>query len=263
MLVAIGYNQGSGEAAMPMHDWTRVDDGTYHDFHTGWIAELRKVLNRGTLPKGYYALAEQQAGDDGPDVLTLRRPRPPEAGRESEEAGGIAVGTDPPRVELIDSSDFKAYTSRRRSIVIRHRSGNRVVAMIEIVSPGNEQTRQQLGRFVRKAIEVVSVGVHLLVVDLFPPGKRDPNGIHGAIWNELSGETYEQPVARPLTLASYAAGPTNTAYVQTFAVGQLMVQMPLFLTPERYVHVDLETACLGAWEGTPEEVREQLAGPSA
>ena len=65
---------------MPMHDWTRVDDGTYHDFHTGWIAELRKVLNRGTLPKGYYALAEQQAGDYGPDVLTLRRPRAGETG---------------------------------------------------------------------------------------------------------------------------------------------------------------------------------------
>jgi Protein of unknown function (DUF4058) len=248
---------------MPMNDWTRVDDGTYHDFHTGWIAELRKVLNRGTLPKGYYALAEQQAGDYGPDVLTLRRPRAAEPGRDGEEAGGIAVATDPPRVEFTATSDLKAYTGRRRTLVIRHKSGNQVVAMIEIVSPGNKKTRQQLGRFVRKAVKVVSAGVHLLVVDPFPPGKWDRQGIHGAIWAELSGEDYQQPGGRPLTLASYAAGPTNTAYVQTFAVGQPLVEMPLFLTDERYVKVDLETAYQGAWDGTPDEVREQLSGPTA
>ena len=248
---------------MPMHDWSRVDDGTYHDFHTGWIAELRKVLNRGALPKGYYALAEQQAGHFGPDVLTLRRPREAGGHPDGDETGGIAVATDPPRVELTTTSDLKFYAARRRTLVIRHKSGKQVVAMIEIVSPGNKKTRQQLSRFVRKAARVVSAGVHLLVVDPLPPGKPDPEGIHGAIWAELSGEKYAQPIGRPLTLASYAAGPTNTAYVQSFAVGQLLVEMPLFLTSERYVKVDLETAYQGAWDGTPDEVRDQLVGRPA
>jgi hypothetical protein len=245
---------------MPMHDWTRVDDGTYHDFHTAWIAELRKVLNRGTLPKGYYALAEQQAGDVGPDVLTLRRPRRPDADGDPEDPGGIPVATDPPRVEYTATSDLKAYAARRRTIVIRHRSGDRVVAMIEIVSPGNKRTRYQLGRFVRKAAKVISAGVHLLVVDPLPPGKRDPQGIHGAIWSELESDGYRQPADKPLTLASYAAGPTTTAHVQPFAVGQALKDMPLFLTTERYVRVGLETAYQGAWEGTPDEVREVLTG---
>src|SRR4051794_41583547 len=111
------------EGPMPMNDWTRVDDGTYHDFHTGWIAELRKVLNRGTLPKGYYALGEQQAGGYGPDVLTLRRPESGDPDRE--DAGGIGVAADPPRVELTTTSELKAHTDRRRTLVIRHRSGNR------------------------------------------------------------------------------------------------------------------------------------------
>ncbi|MBO0700233.1 MAG: DUF4058 family protein, partial [Zavarzinella sp.] len=206
---------------MPMHDWTRVDDGTYHDFHTAWIAELRKVLNRGTLPKGYYALAEQQAGDVGPDVLTLRRPPRAELDRDLDESGGIAVASDPPRVEYTATSDLKAYAARRRTIVIRHRSGDRVVAMIEIVSPGNKRTRYQIGRFVRKAAKVILAGVHLLVVDPFPPGKRDPQGIHGAIWSELDGSDYRQPADKPLTLVSYAAGPTTTAHIQPFRVGQV------------------------------------------
>jgi hypothetical protein len=45
---------------MPIHDWTRVSDGTFHDFHIAWIAEIRNVLNGGLLPPGYYyAQAEQ------------------------------------------------------------------------------------------------------------------------------------------------------------------------------------------------------------
>lgn len=244
---------------MPMHDWTRVDDGTFHDFHTAWIGELRKVLNRGGLPKGYYALAEQQAGEVGPDVLTIHRPRQQELDVEPQDPGGIAVAVQPPVVDLTATSDLQAYIARRRTIVIRHRSGNRIVAMIEIVSAGNKRTRNQLRKFVRKAAKIVAAGVHLLVVDPFPPGKRDPQGIHGAIWSELEDENYRQPAGKPLTLVSYSAGPTNTAYIQPFAVGEPLRDMPLFLTAENYVPVPLEVAYQGAWDGTPDEVREQLA----
>lgn len=30
---------------MPVHDWTRVEAGIFHDFHTAWIPELRRALN--------------------------------------------------------------------------------------------------------------------------------------------------------------------------------------------------------------------------
>jgi len=44
---------------MPIHDWTKVPAGIFHDFHAAWIIELRNALNDGFLPSGYYALAEQ------------------------------------------------------------------------------------------------------------------------------------------------------------------------------------------------------------
>jgi hypothetical protein len=47
---------------MPIHDWTRVPDGIFYDFHHGWIEELKRYLNHGHLPDGYYALAEQLTG---------------------------------------------------------------------------------------------------------------------------------------------------------------------------------------------------------
>ena len=62
---------------MPIHDWTRVTAGTWHDFHLAWIAEIRNALNGGRLPPSYYAQAEQIAGPMGPDVLTLQTPDPP------------------------------------------------------------------------------------------------------------------------------------------------------------------------------------------
>jgi hypothetical protein len=57
---------------MPIHDWSRVEAGIFHDFHLGWIAEIKRVLNAGLLPSDYFALAEQKSGPFGPDVLTLR-----------------------------------------------------------------------------------------------------------------------------------------------------------------------------------------------
>ncbi len=67
---------------MPVHDWTRVDAGIWHDFHNVWIAELRNALNSGVLPPGYYALSEQHAGKYIADVLTLHGepplPEPPQ-----------------------------------------------------------------------------------------------------------------------------------------------------------------------------------------
>src|SRR5262245_65409977 len=49
------------ELIMPVHDWSRIDAGIFHDFHHAWIEEIKRALNAGLLPVDYYALAEQQA----------------------------------------------------------------------------------------------------------------------------------------------------------------------------------------------------------
>ena len=78
---------------MPVHDWTRVNAGTFHAFHTRWISEIMGALNAGRLPKGYYALAEQVATRMQTDVLTLRAP-PRDTPRPSTN-GGVAVAEAP------------------------------------------------------------------------------------------------------------------------------------------------------------------------
>ena len=58
---------------MPIHDWTRVDAGIFHDFHHTWITEIKRVLNSGLLPPDYYALAEQIAGGADIDAVAAFR----------------------------------------------------------------------------------------------------------------------------------------------------------------------------------------------
>src|SRR5271163_3297823 len=113
---------------MPIHDWTRVDAGIFHDFHHSWIEEIKRALNRG----------------------------------------------------------------------------------------------------------------HLLIVDLFAPGPRDPSGIHRAIWGEGREGDFALPDDKPLTCVSYVAFPCIEVFLEPVAVGDSLPEMPLFLTPEIYVPLPLD-----------------------
>lgn len=251
---------------MPAHDWTRTNAGTFHAFHLAWIAEIQRALNRGLLPRGYYALAEQVAGEFVPDVLTLQERN--DFARETERffsnGGGtttLAVTDAPPRVSVVASlRETAAFRTRQRNIAIRHTTDDRIVAVIEIVSPGNKEREAALQAFLKKAAALLEDGCHLLVLDLLPPGPLDPRGIHGELWEWLGGEAFQPPPGRPLTLAAYTAGPRPKCYVEPFAVGDALMEMPLFLDAEHYVNVPLEETYNAAWEGVPERWRTVIEG---
>lgn len=237
---------------MPVHDWTRVNAGIFHDFHHAWIEELKRALNRGLLPRSYYALAEQYAGGFGPDVLTLQH-LAPDAADDDEGPGGAGrlALAPPPQVRFTATTEMAHYVARQNSVVIRHATGDRVVALVEVVSPGNKSSRHSLQSFVEKAASALFEGYHLLILDLNPPGPRDRQGIHGAIWEEIEDDSYRAPADKPLTLAAYASGLVKRAFVEAIAVGDRLPDMPLFLTPEACVHVPLEATYQAAWSGVP------------
>jgi hypothetical protein len=235
---------------MPVHDWTRVNAGIFHDFHLGWLAELRKILNGGLLPPNYYALAEQLAGGLGPDVITLQQPAN-DLLPSTEPQGGIALATIPPQVQFRARAETDLYAARAKTLTIRHASNHRVVAMIEIVSPGNKNNRHGFRTCLEKSVEVLRAGVHLLIVDLFPPGPRDPQGLHKAIWDQITDNDFCLPADKPLSLAAYTGGPFPEYFVEPTGVGMVLKEMPLFLTPEHYQLVPLEATYLAAWGAVP------------
>lgn len=243
---------------MPVHDWTRVSDGTFHDFHYSWVLEIKRALKRGLLPKGYYVMAEQLGGDlCAPDVITLQESRQqPES--ESPLSGTATLTESPPVVHSRTTIARDAYARVQRTLVIRHTSDDRIVAMIEVLSPGNKSSRHAMRSFLDKAVAALDSGVHLLLVDVHPPGPRDPHGIHGAVLNEIGPEEYELGGERPLTVVAYIGGVVVEAFAAHFAVGEPLPPMPLFLTRENYVHVPLEAAYMAAWEDVPPQYQDVL-----
>lgn len=242
---------------MPMHDWTRVPAGTYHDFYCSWLTELKNHLNRGLLPSDHYAQVEQVAEGMIADILTLRSSDPEDEPAVAGE-GALAVALAPPRVRFTDSLEVDLYAARARQIAIRHSSDDRIVALIELLSPGNKSSDFAFRSFVSKALEALRRGCHLLLIDPFPPGPRDPRGIHGAIWEELGG-AYNPPPDKPLTLVAYDAGLLKTAYVEPIAVGDRLSEMPLLLTSQRYVPVPLEESYTTTFTGVPRRWQRVLA----
>ena len=154
--------------------------------------------------------------------------------------------------------ESRRYAAKAKAVVIRHVSRHQVVAMVEIVSPGNKNNQNGLNAFVRKAQDALAAGIHLLLVDLFPPSPRDPHGIHGAVWGEDCGADYSLPENKPLTCVAYVGGAGSEAFIEPVGVGDALPDMPLFLTPEVYVSVPLEAMYQSAWGAMPAFWRDVL-----
>jgi hypothetical protein len=249
---------------MPAHDWTRVEAGIFHHFHHAWIEQITRSFNQGILPPDYYALAEQQAAGFGPDVLSLQSigtddeetEKPVSA--ETDSQGGLLLLA--PKVRLTEEADLDYYRRKQNAVVVRHVSGDRMVAVVEVVSPGNKGSRHAIRSFLEKAAALLERGIHLLVLDLLPPGPRDPGGIHAAIWDEITGQESTPIDGKPLTLASYESDMVIRAYVEPIAVGDVLPAMPLFLKPRGHVLVPLEEIYQAAWESVPLRWRKVVAG---
>ena len=159
---------------MPIHNWTRVYAGLFHDFHQSWSIRIKDALNAGVLPKGMSALVEQKTPKKEPDVLAVDARAPH---RRGETPTGGTLLLEPPATRIVRKSSKESYADKANRIVIKHKLG-RTIAVIEIVSPGNKDGKQAFHEFLEKNLDFIRAGIHLLVIDLFPPTKRDPFGVH-------------------------------------------------------------------------------------
>jgi hypothetical protein len=223
---------------MPIHDWSRVDAGVFHAFRQRWIVALCDALNAELLPEDHFALIEEAAGVP---VVNIRA-GPPSAGQ-----GDVAGPGDEDR--------GRARAGDR--IAVRHEDG-RIIAIVEILSSEDKASEGALRAVVEMMGKMIVQGVHVLVVDPFPPGAHDPQGIHKAIWDELEELDFALPGDRPLIVASYDSGPMPVSYVEPFAAGDVLPEMPLFLRPDSYVSTPLEASYQAAWNLFPAALKKLL-----
>ena len=253
---------------MPMHDWTRVHAGEFHAFHNGWIFTLQTALNHGLLPRGFYALGEQRSEANKPKKTRTLKPDVTAFQQRlsdvvvsdvgAEETGGVAEA--PPRVSLREQiGQAELYASLRRTVVIRHVSNDRPVALIEIASPGNKDRRAAASDFVDKCVTALQSGLHVFVVDLHPAGTHDPQGLALTVARAVgsTGSLAPPPDGR-VPAVSFEAGDFVTAYAEPFEVGDPLPELPLFYKAGWYVPLPLEQTYAAAFDSLPEHLVERL-----
>ena len=240
---------------MPIHDWTRVEDGIFHDFHQRWCGRMQERLNAGLLPPDHYALLEQVTTGIEGDIITLQdRCEESDAGA----GGGVATLAAPKTRFVAELGQFSP--RRKNTVAVKHVSDDRVVAIIEVVSPGNKASDRALTAFVDKVIDLMAKGVHLLILDIHPPTSRDPRGIHSVISETLTGDEFIPPEGEPLTAVAYEARRPPRAYIEPLRVAGTLPDMPVFLRPGLHVSLPLEETYTSAYEVVPARWRRVIDG---
>ena len=235
---------------MPMHDWRIIESGLYHDFHGSWLFAIRDILNSGLLGDEYYALAEQVTSEFKPDVVALTKRE-----RSSTQAPGSS-----PTVALLDQGRMTKQLRKRNRLSIRHVSHDRVVAVIELVSPGNKDDKKACADFIRKAFDLLAMRINFLYIDPFAPTNQDPNGLHARIWKKLLPKktAHHATADQPLMSVSYGCLDHDEiqAAIERFAVGDKLPAMPLHLD-EEWITLPLEETYMQAWDKYPKLLKER------
>jgi len=154
---------------MPLRDHFRppLDDlALSEELHGQWPATIVQQL-RQTLPAGYVAGPRVHAGSQVEiDVATYERENAPARFDAAGNVGGVATAVWAPAAPSVavetELPDYDEYEVRIYD-VRRHR---RLVAAIEIVSPGNKDRPESRNAFIAKCAALLQKGVAVSIVDL-------------------------------------------------------------------------------------------------
>ena len=156
-----------------------------------------------------------------------------------------------------------AKRSRRLLIVVTQELAESAPAATEVCSNGKPVGTESLRDLiiaVNDEVVMLDRRIHVTLMDLFPPTPRDPDGIHGAIWEELYGEPQPQSSDKRLTAVAYESADDEVrGYVEPLAVGQRLPDVAVFLQEEACVMVPLEKTYAAAWESVPRRWRDVIA----
>jgi hypothetical protein len=228
----------------PLHGW--------ESFHARWAVALADAFNL-LLPRRYLAEVQIHIGRQvEADVAEFELPSPIIAEHENGSAGGVAVEVQtwaPPiaaqTVNLVFPDDIEVE-------VFDLRDGKRLVAVIELISPGNKDRDDARRAFAAKCVAYLQRGIGLIVVDIVTI--RGGNLHHEVL--DLLGQAEGSVLPADTELYAVAYRPAHRAgknqldlWPAPLALGQPLPLLPLALRGAFFVPVDLE--------GTYSEARQR------
>ena len=202
-------------------------------------------------------MAEPHAAGFGPDVLTPSDAATRRPGIRVTTADIVAATGE----IYITQTDAEFYRRKKSSVVVRHVSDDRIDRRTRDRFAGQQSRPRSVSLDSSTKSATCSKKIHLLIVDPFPPTRRDSHGIHAAIWQELvKGAEFHPSAGKPLTLVAYESDEVIKAFVEPIAVGDVLPAMPLILEPDGAVQVPLAETYQSAWQAVPRRWQRVLEG---
>jgi len=242
---------------MPLRDHFRPPLDNRHsweELHGQWPGSIVHHL-RTLLPKGYIAGPRVHVGSHVEiDVASFKEDEPSAPSTTAEGNGGVATAVwAPPQPSVAVETTVPDYDEYEVRIYDANR-GRRLVAAIEIVSPANKDRPEHRNVFVAKCAALFQKGVAVSIVDLVTIrhfnlyadllaliGHSDPT--LGAEPPDLYAASCRWVRREKRTLLE--------TWSHVLAIGQPLPTLPLWLSEERVVPLDLEKsyeqACYDLW----------------
>jgi hypothetical protein len=242
---------------MPLRDHFRppLDDAhSWEELHGQWPAVIVQHLRK-QLPPGYEAAPHVHSGWQVEiDVATFEKDASPPAAKREPGNGGVATAVwAPPQPSVAIETTLADYDEYEVRIydAKRHRQ---LVAAVEIVSPANKDRAERRSLFVAKCAALVQQGIAVSIVDLVSVRRFNLYADLLALVGHSDPTLGTEPPHLYAASCRWVKKGNRTvleAWSNTLAIGQALPTLPLWLSAELVVPLDLgtsyEQACSDLW----------------
>lgn len=217
-------------------------DRHWESFLASWANEIMATLNRDVLPPGYFAETQVHIGSRvEADVASFEQRDAPS--RTNWNGNGTALQSwAPPAAALVMPAVFPDEVEIQ---VFASETGPTLVAVIELISPGNKDRPETRRAFAAKCAGYLQLGIGLVVVDIV-------TGRQGNLHDELvrlleQSDSYRFRPTPPLYTVAYRplrrdpGGDLIEIWPTPLDVGEGLPTMPLALRGSVTVPLDLES----------------------
>jgi Protein of unknown function (DUF4058) len=212
----------------------------WESFHVNWAGAIADALNESLLPEGYFAEEHAQLGPWVEiDVATFT-----DAKLSGPRTGAMATlparAWAPPAPAMVAPA---AFPDAFEVLVFENEGGTRLVAAIELVSPGNKDRAAHRQAFAIKCASYLCRGISLIVIDIVTSRREN---LHNEIMQALGhGTAFALPPEATLYGVAYRPIVRDQheqieMWPSALEIGQPLPVLPLALNAEQCLPIDLE-----------------------
>jgi hypothetical protein len=215
---------------------------SWESFHSIWITQLVGQLNMRPLPSRFIAEGDVHIGlSVVVDVAAFEIDQP--SGTSPNGPVAVAVWA-PPKPQIVVPVDLTTLQTFELQVYDLE-SARRLVAAVELVSPGNKDRPEARRAFLDKCATYLREGVSLAIVDVVTTRQHN---FHAELMGLLNaGETAVSAVASDLYGVAYRVHPVGKRtelelWPNALKLGESLPTLPLWLTESFCVPLELEPA---------------------